>query len=83
MNTFDKNMEKIFDVTPVEPVQPVKPLVPAERNPIDKLDLKQDYQNILRIQDYKRNAIMMAFIIMEQLKKSLYLEVQKEMENYI
>ena len=42
MNTFDKNMEKIFDVTPVEPVQPVKPLVPAERNPIDKLDLKQD-----------------------------------------
>ena len=42
MNTFDKNMEKIFDVTPVEPVQPAKPLVPVERNPVDKLDLKQD-----------------------------------------
>ena len=42
MNTFDKNMEKIFDVTPVEPVEPVKPLVPIETNPVDKLDLKQD-----------------------------------------
>ena len=42
MNTFDKNMEKIFDVTPVEPVQPVQPLVVAENNPVDKLDLKQD-----------------------------------------
>ena len=42
MNTFDKNMEKIFDVTPVEPVDPVKPLVPIENNPVDKLDLKQD-----------------------------------------
>ena len=42
MNTFDKNMEKIFDVTPVEPVEPVKPLVPIQNNPIDKLDLKQD-----------------------------------------
>ena len=42
MNTFDKNMEKIFDVTPVEPVDPVKPLVPIESNPVDKLDLKQD-----------------------------------------
>jgi hypothetical protein len=42
MNTFDKNMEKIFDVTPVEPVQPAQPLVPVENNPVDKLDLKQD-----------------------------------------
>ena len=42
MNTFDKNMEKIFDVTPVDPVEPVKPLVPIQNNPIDKLDLKQD-----------------------------------------
>ena len=42
MNTFDKNMEKIFDVTPVEPVEPAKPLVPIENNPVDKLDLKQD-----------------------------------------
>ena len=42
MNTFDKNMEKIFDVTPVDPVDPVKPLVPIQNNPIDKLDLKQD-----------------------------------------
>ena len=38
MNTFDKNMEKIFDVTPVDPVDPVKPLVPIENNPVDKLD---------------------------------------------
>lgn len=43
MNTFDKNMEKIFDVEPVQPVQPVQPLtVAAENNPVDKLDLKQD-----------------------------------------
>lgn len=42
MSTFDKNMEKIFDVTPVEPVQPVHPLVAVENNPVDKLDLKQD-----------------------------------------
>lgn len=41
MNTFDKNMEKIFDVTPVEKEE--KPLVPIEnKSPIDKLDLKQD-----------------------------------------
>lgn len=41
MNTFDKNMEKIFDVTPVEKEE--KPLVPVEnKSPIDKLDLKQD-----------------------------------------
>ena len=41
MNTFEKNMEKIFDVTPVEPE--VKPLVPVEpKSPIDNLDLKQD-----------------------------------------
>lgn len=41
MNTFDKNMEKIFDVTPVEPKQ--QPLVPVEsKSPVDKLDLKQD-----------------------------------------
>ena len=41
MNTFDKNMEKIFDVTPVE-IEP-KPLVPVEpKSPIDNLDLKQD-----------------------------------------
>jgi len=41
MNTFDKNMEKIFDVTPVEPVE--KPLVPVEpKSPVDNLDLKQD-----------------------------------------
>ena len=41
MNTFEKNMEKIFDVTPVE-TEP-KPLVPVEpKSPMDKLDLKQD-----------------------------------------
>ena len=42
MNTFDKNMEKIFDVTPVEPVNTNKPLVTIENNPVDNLDLKQD-----------------------------------------
>ena len=41
MNTFEKNMEKIFDVTPVE-TEP-KPLVPVEpKSPVDSLDLKQD-----------------------------------------
>ena len=41
MNTFDKNMEKIFDVTPVE--SEAKPLVPVEpKSPVDNLDLKQD-----------------------------------------
>jgi uncharacterized protein YicC (UPF0701 family) len=40
MNTFDKNMEKIFDVTPVE-VTESKPLVPTKNNS-DELDLKQD-----------------------------------------
>ena len=41
MNTFDKNMEKIFDVTPVETKD--QPLVPVEtRSPVDSLDLKQD-----------------------------------------
>jgi hypothetical protein len=42
MNTFDKNIEKIFDVTPVEPKE--QPLVPAEQtsSPVDGLDLKQD-----------------------------------------
>lgn len=40
MNTFDKNMEKIFDVTPVE-VTESKPLVPTKSNS-EELDLKQD-----------------------------------------
>jgi hypothetical protein len=41
MSTFDKNMEKIFDVTPVETKE--TPLVPVEpKSPLDKLDLKQD-----------------------------------------
>jgi hypothetical protein len=41
MNTFDKNMEKIFDVTPMEPKE--QPLVSSEpKSPIDNLDLKQD-----------------------------------------
>lgn len=41
MSTFDKNMEKIFDVTPVEPKE--QPLVPIEnKSPVDNLDLKQD-----------------------------------------
>ena len=45
MNTFDKNMEKIFDVTPVGPVEPSKPLVPAEIVPVERIDLKQDLED--------------------------------------
>jgi uncharacterized protein YicC (UPF0701 family) len=40
MNQFDKNMEKIFDVTPVETKE--KPLVPINRDNSENLDLKQD-----------------------------------------
>lgn len=40
MNTFDKNMEKIFDVTPVESTEN-KPLVPV-KNETEEIDLKQD-----------------------------------------
>ena len=42
MNTFDKNMEKIFDVAPVE--NNPKPLVPVEKkeSTVADLDLKQD-----------------------------------------
>ena len=41
MSTFDKNMEKIFDVEPVEKKD--QPLVPVENtSPIEGADLKQD-----------------------------------------
>ena len=40
MNTFDKNMEKIFDVTPVP--EEKKPLVSVTKEPIDSIDLKTD-----------------------------------------
>lgn len=40
MNTFDKNMEKIFDVTPVQ--EENKPLVPITKEPTDGMDLKTD-----------------------------------------
>jgi uncharacterized protein YicC (UPF0701 family) len=40
MNTFDKNMEKIFDVTPVP--EEKKPLVSVTKEPIDNIDLKTD-----------------------------------------
>jgi uncharacterized protein YicC (UPF0701 family) len=41
MNTFDKNMEKIFDVTPVQ--EEKKPLVPVvNKSPTDEIDLKTD-----------------------------------------
>ena len=41
MNTFDKNMEKIFDVTPVE--EEKKPLVATTiKSPTDDIDLKTD-----------------------------------------
>jgi hypothetical protein len=41
MSTFDKNMEKLFDVVPVEPKQ--QPLVTQEpQSPVESLELKQD-----------------------------------------
>lgn len=41
MNTFDKNMEKLFDVTPVQ--QESKPLVPVVKDTsVDGPDLKND-----------------------------------------
>ena len=41
MSTFDKNMEKLFDVTPVE--REAKPLVPVVTAPVeDAPDLKTD-----------------------------------------
>jgi len=41
MSTFDKNMEKLFDVTPVE--QETKPLLPVVTTPVeDGPDLKTD-----------------------------------------
>jgi uncharacterized protein YicC (UPF0701 family) len=40
MNTFDKNMEKIFDVTPVE-VPEKQSLIPVKGDS-EELDLKQD-----------------------------------------
>jgi hypothetical protein len=43
MNTFDKNMEKLFDVTPVE--QQAKPLVPVVTPSEDGPDLKNDLQD--------------------------------------
>lgn len=43
MNQFDKNMEKIFDVTPVE--QKKQPLVPVKTEDPEGLDLKQDLKD--------------------------------------
>ena len=40
MNTFDKNMEKIFDVTPVP--EEKKPLIPITKETMDNIDLKTD-----------------------------------------
>jgi hypothetical protein len=47
MNTFDKNMEKIFDVTPVEEkAKPLVPVVDAENKPaVSDNDLKQDLKD--------------------------------------
>lgn len=43
MNTFDKNMEKIFDVTPVEnKPQPLVATSTEPPTPLDGVDLKQD-----------------------------------------
>jgi 3-methyladenine DNA glycosylase/8-oxoguanine DNA glycosylase len=43
MNTFDKNMEKLFDVTPVE--QKEKPLLPVVSKPENGPDLKVDLED--------------------------------------
>ncbi len=43
MNTFDKNMEKLFDVTPVE--QKEKPLLPMVTKPENGPDLKNDLED--------------------------------------
>jgi len=44
MNTFDKSMEKIFDVTPVEPKE--QPLVPVEsKQAVGDTELKQDLKD--------------------------------------
>ena len=43
MNTFDKNMEKLFDVTPVE--QKEKPLLPVVTKSQDGPDLKNDLED--------------------------------------
>jgi len=43
MSTFDKNMEKLFDVTPVE--QEVKTLLPAVSKSEDGPDLKGDLED--------------------------------------
>ena len=43
MNTFDKNMEKIFDVAPVE--QKEQPLVPISKSAVNESDLKQDLKD--------------------------------------
>lgn len=44
MNTFDKNMEKIFDVAPVEPPQQKKSLVVPKKTE-EELELKQDLKD--------------------------------------
>ena len=45
MSTFDKNMEKIFDVTPVEkPTEPKLPVMVNYNEPDIKQDLTDAYQ---------------------------------------
>lgn len=43
MNQFDKNMEKIFDVTPVE--EKKQPLVPIKKEEDEGLNLKEDLKD--------------------------------------
>lgn len=43
MSQFDKNMEKIFDVTPVE--EKKQPLVPVKKEDDDGLNLKEDLKD--------------------------------------
>ena len=62
MNTFDKNMEKIFDVTPVEESkQPKLPAVVNYNEPDMKQDLTDAYQqskeNLQEIIDQGKEAM--------------------------
>ena len=62
MNTFDKNMEKIFDVTPVEKsAEPKMPVVVNYNEPDIKQDLTDAYQqskeNLQEIIDQGKEAM--------------------------
>ena len=62
MNTFDKNMEKLFDVTPVEETKPLLPVVSkSDLEPDLKNDLNDAYQqtkdNLQELIDQGKDAM--------------------------